>query len=264
MLVAQISDTHILAPGSDHPAAESRAADLEACVADINGLQPDAVILTGDTVQHGGPLEYARLRGLLAPLEAPLYLIPGNRDHGSAMRTAFGELAYLPANGGFLHYAIEGYPLRLVGLDSTLPGERKGFFCAARQTWLDQTLASASERPTLLFIHHPPFDVEDHYVGGYKRPEEAEALAAVVTGHPQVLRLTCGHVHCATERRWAGSVATTMPSVAVDVRKGVDESIARQRPIYLLHRLTEAGELVSELRTLPETTAAPAESVAAQ
>ncbi len=50
MLIAHISDTHILAPDSDHPAAEMRAACLMRAVADINVQQPDAVIFTGDTV----------------------------------------------------------------------------------------------------------------------------------------------------------------------------------------------------------------------
>ena len=254
MLIAQISDTHILAPESEHPAADRRAENLALCVADINRQRPDAVIFTGDTVQHGHPEEYAQLRSLLAPLEAPLYVIPGNRDNNDALRSAFGDQTYLPRNGGFLHYTVEDHALRLVALDSTAPGERKGVFCAARQAWLEATLSEEPERPTVLFIHHPPFDIEDHYIGGYRRPEEAEALAAVVGRHPQVARLTCGHVHCPTERPWAGTVATTMPSVAVDVRKGIDETTAREQPIYLLHRLSGKGDLVSQTRMVDAST----------
>lgn len=248
MLIAQISDTHILTPDAEHPAAGSRADNLRRCVADINRQRPDAVIFTGDMVQHGRPEEYARLRALLAPLEAPLYVIPGNRDDRGALRAAFSDHSYLPTEGSFLHYTVEDHGLRLVALDSTAPGERKGVFCPARRAWLDGALQSAADRPTLLFIHHPPFDIDDHYVGGYRRPEEAEALAGVVGRHRQIARLTCGHVHCPTERRWAGTVATTMPSVAVDVRKGIDETEARERPIYLMHRLSDAGRLVSGTR----------------
>jgi 3',5'-cyclic AMP phosphodiesterase CpdA len=84
MLVAQISDTHILARASDHPAATLRAECLRRCIADINRQGTDAVIFTGDTVQYGQPEEYAHLRELLAPLDAPLYLVPGNRDNNAA------------------------------------------------------------------------------------------------------------------------------------------------------------------------------------
>ena len=248
MLIAQISDTHILAPASEKPVAELRAGCLRRAVADINEQKPDAVIFTGDTTQHGSPEEYALLRELLAPLDAPLYLVPGNRDQKDSFRAAFSDHPHLAESDDFLHYAVEQHSVRMVGIDSTAPGERKGRFCGQRQAWLDRVLSEQPDRPTLLFIHHPPFDVGDHYVGGYRRPEEAKALADVVKGHSQVIGLLCGHVHWPVETRWAGIEARIMPSIAIDVRKGVDETEARGRPIYLLHRLLGASPLVSEAR----------------
>ena len=248
VLLAQISDTHILSTKSDQPAASLRADCLRQCVADINRQRPDAVIFTGDTVQHGQPDEYARLRDLLAPLEAPLYLVPGNRDDKNQLRRAFNDQDYLTTSGDFLHYAVEDDEVRLVGLDSTLAGERKGRFCEARQAWLEATLAAQPDRPTLLFIHHPPFDVGDHYVGGYRVPEEAVALADIVERHLQVVGIICGHVHWPISREWAGTQARIMPSVAVDVRHGVDESEARGRPVYMLHRVSRERGLVSQAR----------------
>jgi len=253
VLVAQISDTHILAPGSEHPAAELRAECLRRCVADINSQQPDVVIFTGDTVQHGQVDEYARLRELLTPLEAPLYVVPGNRDDKIAMRTAFDDRTFLPKDGDFLHYVVEDYAVRLVALDSTSTGERKGVFCPARLAWLEAVLNDQPDQPTLLFIHHPPFDVDDHYLGGYRRPEEAAALTDLVSRHAQVVGLLCGHVHWPVERDWAGTTAHIMPSVAVDVRKGVDEVEARERPIYMLHRLADHTSLNSQFRMVAGT-----------
>ena len=248
MLIAQISDTHILAPESDHPAASLRGDCLRRTVEDVNGQRPDAVIFTGDTVQHGRRAEYARLRELLASLEAPLYLVPGNRDDKKEMRAAFPDYSYLPASGEFLHYTIEDYDVRLVAIDSTSRGERKGRFCEKRQAWLDKTLGGQPDRATLLFIHHPPFDVDEHYVGGYRRPEEVRALEDIVTRHPQVMGMLCGHVHWLVERDWAGTQARIMPSIAVDVRHGIDETAARGQPIYLLHLLSEGPGLVSRVR----------------
>lgn len=248
VLLAQISDTHLLAPGSEHPAAELRAECLRRCVADINLQRPDAVIFTGDTVQHGAPEEYLYLRDLLAPLDAPLYLVPGNRDDKIAMRAAFNDHAFLPGDGDCLHYVVEDHAVRLVALDSTSPGERKGVFSPERLAWLDTVLKDQPNRPTLLFIHHPPFDVDDHYLGGYRRAEEAAALTDLVSRYAQIVGLLCGHVHWPVERDWAGTVARIMPSVAIDVRKGVDEVEARGRPIYMLHRLSGQSRLDSQFR----------------
>ena len=248
MLVAQISDTHLLSPASDLPAAQLRADCLERCVAAINRESPDAVILTGDTVQHGQADEYGWLRELLAPLQAPLYLVPGNRDDNEELRRAFADAPFLPATGPFLHYAVEDFDTRLVAVDSTQAGERKGRFCEQRQAWLEATLGAQPERPTLLFIHHPPFDVGDHYVGGYRRPAEVAALQSIVERHEQVTGLLCGHVHWPVSRDWAGTQARIMPSVAIDVRKGVDETEAAGRPIFMLHRLSGPGGLSSQSR----------------
>lgn len=250
MLIAQISDTHILARSSDHAAGAARAETLRRCIADINQQGVDAVIHTGDTVHHGSAEEYAHLREILAGLHAPLFLIPGNRDRRDALRDAFHHLSYLPRNGDLLHYVIEDHPIRLVALDSVAEGDRKGEFCRRRLAWLDETLARQSDRPTVLFIHHPPFDIARHFVGGYRRPQDVKDLAAVVNHHPQVEQILCGHVHFLHREPWAGTAATTMPSVAVDLRKGGDGT-TDAAPLYLLHVASSESGLVSHTRIVP-------------
>ena len=250
MVIAQISDTHILSKSSDDVAGASRAENLRRCIADINRQGVDVVIHTGDGVHNGTAEEYAHLREIVAELEAPLFMVPGNRDRHAALRAAFDDLAYLPRNGDLLHYVVEDFPFRLVGLDSVAAGERKGVFCAQRLAWLEETLAREPDRPTILFMHHPPFDIAEHYVGGYRRPQDAGDLAAVVGRHPQVTRLLCGHVHCFHREPWGGTVATTMPSVAVDLRKEVDAAI-EAAPLYLMHVASSDGGLVSHMRVVP-------------
>ena len=251
MIFAQISDTHILAKSSDQAEGGRRAEDLRRCIADINRQGVDFVVHTGDNVHHGRPEEYAQLRELLADLEAPLFIVPGNRDSKSALRAALATQTHLPKSGDVLQYVVEDFPLRLVALDSVAAGERKGVYCAQRLAWLEATLAQEPDRPTLLFMHHPPFDVVPYYVGGYRRPQEAADLTALVSRHPQVVRLLCGHAHCLHREQWGGTVATTMPSVAVDLRKGVDASIG-EAPLYLLHVASGDGDLVSRTRVVSD------------
>ena len=245
MLIAQISDTHILAESSDLPEAGPRAEDLRRCVADINRLdpRPELVIHTGDTVQTGAAADYAHLRKLLSPLEPPLYPTIGNRDGQKNFRGAFGM-----GGGRFLQYAVDDLSVRLIALDSIEALQNKGVFCADRLRWLDRTLAAAPDRPTILFIHHPPFDLEPDYYNGYLEPTDRDALASVIARHRQVRRLLCGHCHRTTQIDWAGTEASTMTSVARDVRKGVDESRYGDTPIYLLHSVAENGAVQTETR----------------
>jgi 3',5'-cyclic AMP phosphodiesterase CpdA len=245
MIIAQISDTHILAKMSDHEAARRRAENLRQCVAHINQQAVDVVIHTGDSVQDGLAEEYAHLHEILGALDAPYYMVPGNRDRRDALCAAVDHLPYQPEQSDFLLYTVEEFPVRLVALDSVVTGERKGVFCAERRAWLEATLAAEPDRPTILFMHHPPFDIDPDYIGGYRQQEEADSLALLVSRHPHVLRLLCGHVHRHHREPWGGTVATTMPSIAVDLRKDVDPAID-DTPQYMLHVISGDGDLVSQ------------------
>lgn len=250
MIIAQISDTHILARSSTDPAGSRRAADLRRCIADINRQGADVVVHTGDSVHQGQAEEYAHLREILAELEAPVFLVPGNRDRRDTLRAAFDHLSHLPAGDEFLLYAVDDFPIRLVALDSVATGERKGVFCGRRRVWLEETLGQERDWPTILFIHHPPFDIPQHrYMGGYRDQQDADDLAAVVSRHSQVKHLLCGHVHCLHRESWAGATATVMPSVAVDLR--IKTATATDRVAsYLLHTVSSGGDVVTRTQVV--------------
>src|SRR5438105_1238249 len=186
MLIAHITDTHITAPGTLLMGIVDTASALERAVASLNRLDPspDITVLTGDLVESGASEEYAHLRALLAPLRMPIFAIPGNHDAREPMREAFIVDGYLPATG-FLNYVIEDYRLRIIALDTLVPGEGGGLLCAERLRWFEDILAGAPDRPTVVLMHHPPFAT------GIARMDLAglvgsAALAEIVRRHPQV------------------------------------------------------------------------------
>ena len=69
-LIAHISDLHI----SDSTFDEEKF--LKA-VSEINNLQPDMIILTGDLTEHGYYVEFERATKYLEMFEAPLFAVPG-------------------------------------------------------------------------------------------------------------------------------------------------------------------------------------------
>src|SRR4029453_17825226 len=121
MLIAQISDMHVKPPGELLYKRIDTTGFLERAVAHVMALdpRPDIVLATGDLVDGGKPEEYELLRRLLAPLAMPVYLIPGNPGARDAMRAVFPDHAYLPRDG-FLHYTIDGLPVRLIALDTLI------------------------------------------------------------------------------------------------------------------------------------------------
>ena len=215
MILAQITDLHVRSPDIPSHFQFDPIEMLKNAITRLNGLKPrpDAVIVTGDLVDCGRPDEYRLLAEALEPLEIPLFLVPGNHDHRDNLRAVLrSRYAYLPETG-YLNYVIDDFPLRLIGLDTTIIGKDAGLLCEERLDWLAARLDEAPDRPTLLFMHHPPF---------LTRMREMDALICVngdrlrmlLAKHPQVERVACGHVHRSIQTHWEHAIISVSPSTA--------------------------------------------------
>jgi 3',5'-cyclic AMP phosphodiesterase CpdA len=251
MLIAQISDMHVKAEGELLYRRIDTPGFLDRAVAHLNALdpRPDIVIATGDLVEGGKPEEYAHLKRLLAPLAMPVHLIPGNHDARDALREVFADHAYLPP-AGFLQYAVEGLPVRLIALDTLVPGKAHGALCAERLDWLEARLAE-SDRPTILFMHHPPFDCGISAFDGARLTEGEPRLAELVRRYGNVERVMCGHVHRPIQVRWAGTMASIAPSTAhqatLDLQDKAPLSMMMEPPGLALHLWRPGTGLVTHV-----------------
>jgi 3',5'-cyclic AMP phosphodiesterase CpdA len=257
MIIAQITDTHLRAKSSDDIEGAARAENLRRCIADIGSRSPapQIAIHTGDMTERGKAAEFAHAREILERLDIPLYIIPGNRDGRDGMRRAFADHDYLPRDAGFLSYAFEDYPVRLVALDSIDEESPMGQICETRLAWLNTTLARQPDKPTLLIMHHPPFDVAADHPFAFEDRASANALSSVVSKHRQVVRVLCGHVHRSAQVAWGGTIGSTTPCVAGDLRKGPGLEGGDGQPVngcavYEIHTLLPEGRLESTLRVL--------------
>ena len=212
MLIAQVSDPHVMLPDDPMAGFVDTASRLRAVVAALQDLprRADVVLFTGDLVNQGRPDEYALVREVMAPLRSRTLVIPGNHDDRAALRSAFADHTELPT-AGHLSYVVDDLPLRLVGLDTTVPGRDDGELDAERLAWLSDALADGGGRPTVLFMHHPPAPTGMWWMdyGGLKGREHLRELLA---GHPEVIRVLAGHVHRSTTTMWGSTLISTAPS----------------------------------------------------
>jgi 3',5'-cyclic-AMP phosphodiesterase len=222
MLIAQITDCHVVEPGELLAERIDTAASLRAALAHIESFRPrpDVIIATGDLVNDGRPEQYAHLAEIVSTCSVPMYVVPGNHDHREHLRSVF---PYLPSGGADdpLDHVIDQHPLRLVGLDTTVPGSHAGELTDEQLTWLDQALGDAPDRPTLVFQHHPPFETGIAWmdeVGLADPHREAE----VVSRHDNVVAVTAGHVHRPVTTAFGGTVASCWPSTGAQVALALD------------------------------------------
>jgi 3',5'-cyclic AMP phosphodiesterase CpdA len=218
MIIAQITDLHVRPYGLRASDVVETNAMLEAAVENLMALDPlpDVVIATGDLTDCGLMEEYKILKAILGRLPMPVYLVPGNHDRRENLRATFSDADYLPKDGEFLHYTVEHHPIRLIGLDTVIPGAGHGEICARRLAWIDERLAEQPERPTIVFMHHPPFATGIAHMDAINC-RGGEALGEVIACHPQVLRVLCGHHHRPIQTLWAGTIASVAPSTAHQV-----------------------------------------------
>jgi 3',5'-cyclic AMP phosphodiesterase CpdA len=249
MIIAQITDTHIRIPGKLAYRRVDTAKYLADAVVHINRLDPapDVVVMTGDLVDFAMPEEYEHLAALIAPLKPPVFLLPGNHDDRAPLRQGFPRHRYLPREG-YLQYAVEDWPVRLVAVDTLIPGEGGGEVCDQRLAWLERTLAAAPNRPTVVMMHHPPFRTGIAHMDKYGL-RNADGFARLLARHPQVERVIAGHLHRSIQCRIGGTFASTCPSpahqVALDLRPGAPLGFAMEPPGYQLHVWYEGTGLVT-------------------
>jgi 3',5'-cyclic-AMP phosphodiesterase len=248
-LLVQLSDPHIGADwDGEDPVAALREV-VEAVVALPN--RPDAVLISGDLSEHGSPAEYAAVSETVAAIGAPVHVIAGNHDDRAALRAAFG----LPGeDAGPIQWAADLGPLRLVGLDTTIPGEDGGALDAERLRWLDAELARVPDQPTLLAMHHPPITTGVAPWDAIGLPAmDRTALGRVLDDHAQVRRVVSGHVHQTITASIAGRPVLAAPSTYVQARlnfSAAEIDLAPGWPRgFAIHALV-GREVVSYVRTL--------------
>ena len=216
LLIAQVTDLHLGFDQENPDELNRRRLDRTLRVLVEMSPRPDLLLVTGDLAEEGDDeVSYRRLKEALAGLPFPCFMAMGNHDSRDAFRRVFPEAPAAP--DGFIHYALDELPLRILVLDTLEPGRHGGGFCEARAEWLSARLAEAPGRPTLIVLHHPPIETGLSWMTENPEAEWAARLHSVVERHPNIVAMVAGHLHRPVIARWAGTVLAVCPSTAPQV-----------------------------------------------
>ena len=234
MLIAHISDSHIALPAAE---GSDRMGDLSRPIGYINALdeQPDLVVHSGDVTHNGTLAEYAESRTALDNLRAPYLVIPGNRDDRAALRAAFAHCLPDSCHDEFVQFSVRQDGWCVIFLDSVSTQSNKGRLCETRLAHFEKMVTDAGELPVVVFMHHPPFEVAvSTYPNQFEDWHDVDAFSGIVSRHRNVRRIYCGHTHRAAAGKVAGIVASSITSMAADLRMDSPETMQEVWPVYRL------------------------------
>lgn len=234
-VIAHLSDPHLLAGDALQYGRIDTAEHLQRALTRLGQLEmpPDAIVLTGDLADLGEPAAYDRLRELIEPaasaIGAEVVWCMGNHDEREPFsRSLFGAESSEPQDRV---HDIDG--LRIIALDSTVPGWHHGALTAGQLDWLREQLATLAEHGTILAMHHPPIPVPMVPEAELIALADQQALAAIVEGS-DVRAVLGGHFHYTSFSTFAGALVsvasatcyTLDPAPDRRVTSGVDGSQA--------------------------------------
>jgi hypothetical protein len=243
MILAHLSDLHLRHLGLPaYRVAETNKLFARAVDA-LLALEPrpDAVVVTGDLTDCGLVEEYRVLAEQLARLPMPVHLILGNHDRRDTFRAVFGDTE--GAAPGFTGFDVTVAGVRLIGLDTVVPGAAFGILCDVRLDDLEARLAARPDVPTLIAMHHPPVACGIGHMDRIALMEGAERFAEIVARHPNIERVLAGHHHRPIQSRFAGTLLQVAPSVAhqvvFDLTENGPPAFVMEPPAYLVHAMVE-------------------------
>jgi 3',5'-cyclic AMP phosphodiesterase CpdA len=244
--VIQLSDLHL---GAAWPAGDPVRA-LAAAVAAVNAFpaRPEAVLVTGDLAELAAPEAYEAAREELSRLRAPFHVLPGNHDDRGLLRRAFA----LAGEGAEpIQYSLDLGPLRIVILDTVVPGSDGGALDGGRLAWLESELGREPGRPTLIAMHHPPLQTAVRVWDEIALASvDRDALEQLVAASPQVVGLIAGHLHRAVFSQLAGRPVVAIPSVYEQAKLDfelTDFEMSADPPAFAVHTLV-SGRLVTHVQ----------------
>lgn len=248
--IAHLSDLHINGDGSllgGVVDARARLAEALGVLTSWN-VACDAWVFSGDLSDDGSEASYAWLREKVAAASeragVPVIWANGNHDERSPFRTALlGEAAsdepylaehviggqpgsYRDAGRSPGSDAVDG--LRVLVVDSTVPGLPHGRLAPQTLAWLAERLAAPASEGTVLVMHHAPLPPLQDAAWGWvlAHPEQ---LAEVVRGS-DVSAILSGHFHHSAFGVFAGVGASIAPSLVYTQDVTVGRDLRGQAP----------------------------------
>ena len=216
-LFVHMSDLHFVPPGALANGIDSLA-NARKVLQRMRGLSepPAFILISGDLSNDGTPDSYEVLNGFLEEIGetgTPVMLALGNHDdRANFRRVVLGETTSGEAAPYHHVHQIDG--LRVIVLDSLIPGEPQGRLGDDQLAWLANELQTPAPNGTLIVVHHCSRLAAPRHHYPMFILQDADALEAIVARFPGEVRgVFAGHSHQNNAAAFGGTTHLTAPAV---------------------------------------------------
>ena len=180
MEIVQLSDIHV--------GSQFREDVFETVIKEVNSLQPDSVIITGDLTNEGLKEQYEKCKALISKINVDnIIAISGNHDY---------------RNTGYLHFK-KYFPFQtinelsddviLVTLGTARPDRDDGEGGYRQTLWLERTMKKFQDKTTILAMHHHLIGIPDTGADKLTIIDAGDVLRATLDSDVDLV--LCGHKH---------------------------------------------------------------------
>ena len=180
MEIVQLSDIHV--------GSQFREDVFETVIKEVNSLQPDSVIITGDLTNEGLKEQYEKCKALISKINVDnIIAISGNHDY---------------RNTGYLHFK-KYFPFQtinelsddviLVTLGTARPDRDDGEVGYRQTLWLERTMKKFQDKTTILAMHHHLIGIPDTGADKLTIIDAGDVLRATLDSDVDLV--LCGHKH---------------------------------------------------------------------
>jgi len=180
MLIVQISDLHV--------GSQFLEEKFEQLVSEVNQLNPDVIVITGDLTNEGLMHEYEECKSLLTKFNSKkIIAMSGNHDYRNTGYLLFKKFFPFEAINELSDDVV------LVTLGTARPDRNEGEVGYRQNLWLARTMKKYKNKVKILAMHHHLIAIPDTGSDQLTVVDAGDVLRTILdTGVDLVL---CGHKH---------------------------------------------------------------------
>ena len=180
MIIVQISDLHV--------GSQFLQEKFDVLVNEVNEINPDVIVITGDLTNEGLMKEYEKCKSLLTKFNTKkIFAISGNHDYRNTGYLLFKRFFPFEAINELDENVV------LVTLGTARPDRNEGEVGYRQNLWLERTMKKYKDKVKILAMHHHLVAIPDTGSDQLTVVDAGDVLRTIMD--TKVDLVLCGHKH---------------------------------------------------------------------